>query len=702
MINLRNVNFDYPLEGGTFRALQDVNLRVERGEFVAIIGSSGSGKTTLMNIMGLLATPTSGEVEIGGLQVSALDADGLAATRNQKLAFIFQHFNLLPRLTVLENVLLPAQYIEDGRPTSPKHWEQRALTLLKTFGLEGQEEKTPALLSGGQKQRVAICRALLLNPDVLLADEPTGALDSVNTALVLDLLQQMNREGRTILVITHDHQVASRATRVVRIHDGRIVSDTTNPHPRTDTAEQRSEQTKNQSKQQAATEEKGLLQSAKDVSLLPNNPYGPVSHLFRFTAVRQAFANLGVNPVRSMLTVFGLSIGMSAIIIMLTLTSEARAAFQRFFDTNGGKSAFISSDSREAERLGTGRWQGLNRDVDVPALNRYFSRYGRIDPATEVNGCQFRSRFRTSSGSAKGTDTLSQFRESEMVLQSGRFFSPSEVFEPPVAKVAILGQSAASKLFPALSEEAIANPNYPVGETVSIRGGCPLDLTLTVVGVLEEQDTAFDDSLNESIWVPSRTLRAGGLSAYTRALVAIPHDNVSPTWFAENIKSYLRASTGDRHPFRAFVPEQQIARVNQMLSVLGALTIVVGSICTIIGGIGVMNIMLVNIAERIREIGIRKALGAKGFRIRNQFLMESTVLCLVAGFLGVAVGVLVSNLAMAAAAYGFPRYVEAGVYWNQTAVVLALVSSVAAGFGFGLLPARRASAMDVVEALRQE
>jgi ABC-type lipoprotein export system ATPase subunit len=548
MINLRNVVFDYPLQGGTFRALNGVNLRIERGDFVAIIGASGSGKTTLMNIIGLMATPTSGDMEIDGVSAGTLDADALAAARNQKLGFIFQHFNLLPRLTVLENVLLPAQYIEDGKAVaktsfkkpSSAHWEERALTLLKTFGLEGQEDKTPALLSGGQKQRVAICRALLLDPDVLLADEPTGALDSANTSRVLDLLEAMNREGRTIIVITHDVQVASRAKRVVKIHDGQIREDTR----KTETASQKaSEKAQNPPLLWEETEPK---HSASAIKSSCQVTVGSVlAPWFPLTAVRQAFSNLGVNPVRSLLTVFGLSIGMSAIIIMLTLTSEARQAFQRFFDTKGGKSAWISADWRESERLGKGYWRGLHRDVEAPLLNRYFSRYGRIDPMTEVSDCQFRSRFRTASGEAKGIEDLGQFSESEMKLAKGRYFSPSEVMESPVSKVVVLGKAAADSLFPSLSEEAVANPRYPVGETVTIRGGCSLNLTLTVVGVLQEQDTVFDNAINAALWVPTRTLRAGGLSPYTRSVMAIPHPGVSPTWFAENVKVTTRPNSSD-------------------------------------------------------------------------------------------------------------------------------------------------------------
>lgn len=691
MIKLRNVSFEYQLQGATFRALEDVSLNIEPGDFVAIIGASGSGKTTLMNVIGLMATPTSGEVELGGARTAGLSPDELATMRNRKLGFIFQHFNLLARLSVLENILLPAQYVEGGGP-SQAAIAKRAQALIHTLGLAGQEDKAPALLSGGQKQRVAIARALLLEPDVLLADEPTGALDSVNTARVLDILDALNARGKTIVVITHDARVAARAKRIVRIHDGRIVGDERN------TAVVAAKAAADMATSTGTARVDIPFESHGDGDTARTFPFVP-----RFVALRQAIAGIAANPVRAALTVFGLSIGVSSIIIMLTLTEEARGAFKKFFDTAGGKAAYISFDGREAERLGGPRWQGLLRDSEFPALNRFFSRYGRIDPRAEVSGCQFRSGFRTTNaGNVNGIGALAQFGESEMKLAQGRFFTPSEIVgENGASKVAILGKAAAENLFPSSARDE-TNPSYPLGERLTVRGGCQLDMNLVVVGVLEEQDSSFDDSINASLWAPTVTLRNGGLSARTRSLSAIPNEGVSARWFADSIMSYLSVRTDNRFPFRSYVPEQQIARVNMMLGVLGGLTVVVGGLCTLIGGIGVMNIMLVNIAERVREIGIRKAVGAQGHRIRNQFIVESTLLCLASGLVGIVTGLVAANLVMNVAATFVPKYLEAHFVWSTLAVTVALVSSIAAGFGFGLMPARRAAAMDVVEALRQD
>jgi macrolide transport system ATP-binding/permease protein len=697
MINLRNVTFEYGLQGSGVRALDNVTLNIAQGEFVAIVGASGSGKTTLMNVIGLMATPTSGEVAIAGVDATSLSADELAAVRNKKLGFIFQHFNLLARLSVLENVMLPAHYVE-GPSASIGNYEQRALSLLAEFGLENHVGKAPALLSGGQKQRVAICRSLVLDPDVLLADEPTGALDSVNSAHVLDLLENLNTRGRTIVVITHDAKVAARAK---SISDGQIISDVRNPEGKSKekiqstTGFDRPEDVWPKTSQPAYLSEVHLQDSVDKRKFFY---FAETS----FIAIKQAFANMSTHPVRSLLTVFGLAIGVSAIIFMLTLTSELRSAFKRFFDTKGGNSAWISVDGRESDRLGIARWQGLHIDSELPALTQFFAHYGQINPETGVESCQLRSRYQTGSGEIKGIDALSQFGDAEMKLAKGRFFKPSEVSESAISKVVILGKSAAESLFPFNTEAAAANEKYPIGEILSVEGDCPVALTLTVVGVLQEQDATFQNSLNASVWVPTRSLRSGGLSPYARRFVAVPNPGVSPIWLADSVKSYLTVLAQNKFPFRAMVPEKQIANINLMLSILGGLTVVVGGLCTLIGGIGVMNIMLVNIAERLREIGIRKAVGAKGFRIRNQFLVESTVLCSAAGIFGIAVGVLVSNLIMNVAAHFVPRYLDTKFVFDPLAVTIAIVSSVAAGFGFGLLPAKRAAAMDVVEALRQE
>jgi macrolide transport system ATP-binding/permease protein len=690
MINLRNVNHSY----GNVKALDDVTLHIAKGEFVAIVGTSGSGKTTLMNLLGLLATPQSGQLEIFGQSVEGLTEDDLARLRNVHIGFVFQHFHLLPKLTVLENALLPSRYLEGSQSLAPRQaWETKAIELLTALGLKEHLYKRPQRLSGGQKQRVAIARALLLSPDILLADEPTGALDSKTTKVILEELSHRHRQGTTVLLITHDPKVAAQAHRIIHLKDGRIVKD-----------EVKNQELSGSQQFQGSKESQNFLS--------PNQSNKTEKHLqspvFSFAWLRElghALSQLFVHPTRTFFTLLGLSIGVSSLIIMLTLTTEATAAFRRFFDTKGGRTARLSYDWNQAERTGAPQWQGLHRERDLPVLNSFFASYGRIDPRTEESDCQMQSAYRAATGDVTGVDSLAQFGEAGAQKKQGRLFTPQEI-NPAQGerelRPVILGSAASQKLFPPGTEGALSNEQYPLGELLTLRGGCPLNLTVKVVGVLEDLDTTFDNSINEGVWIPTATLRKAGSRAFVRSLVAVPHEGIDPTWFSDSLRNYLRIQTQDKFPFRTFVPQQQIQRIEMMLTVLKGLTLVLGSLCVLIGGIGVMNIMLVNIAERVREIGIRKAIGARPAHIKKQFLIESSVLCMLSGLFGVALGTIICNVVYQTASHFLPKYFESQFVWNQSAVLLALGVSVASGFGFGLLPARRASTFDVVESLRQE
>ena len=221
MIQLRDITKSYERPGeGVLKVLNEIDFKVEKGEFVAIVGPSGSGKSTLMNILGLLDTPDSGDYELVGSRVSSLSAKELARTRNSTIGFVFQQFHLLPRTTAAENVELPLVYSDGDK--SGGDTRKKAIDALCRVGLEDRLTHYPSELSGGQQQRVAIARALVNDPDVILADEPTGNLDQESGRQVMELFRDLNNNGSTILFITHDQQLASQASRVVRIDDGRL------------------------------------------------------------------------------------------------------------------------------------------------------------------------------------------------------------------------------------------------------------------------------------------------------------------------------------------------------------------------------------------------------------------------------------------------------------------------------------------------
>ncbi len=223
MIKLQHVYKEYPLDGESFLALQDVSLEIKKGEYTAILGPSGSGKSTIMHIMGLLDLPTKGKVLIDGHDVSTYSDNQLSLARNEFIGFVFQQFNLINKLNVLENILLPTIYAKKPLPFEPR---ERALHLIKDFGLESKVRSFPNKLSGGQQQRVAIARALIMNPKLVLADEPTGNLDSKTGDAIMDLMEKLNKEDKvTVVVITHEKDIADRTKRKIQIRDGQIVKE---------------------------------------------------------------------------------------------------------------------------------------------------------------------------------------------------------------------------------------------------------------------------------------------------------------------------------------------------------------------------------------------------------------------------------------------------------------------------------------------
>jgi macrolide transport system ATP-binding/permease protein len=682
-LEFKNLCYDYTSTEVKFRALHNLDLRVEQGEFVAILGASGSGKSTLMNLMGLMAQPTDGKMFLNGVDISELSDDQLAQARSAHLGFVFQQFFLLARLTALENVELAFQYTANPSTQST----QISKLALEKVHLTAFEDRHPSHLSGGQKQRVAIARALVLNPTLLLADEPTGALDSKSSANILNLFSELNAEGKTIIVITHDPKVAQCARRIIELKDGRIVRDEA----------KNSELTQAQFPKMLAS-----AQSDEKSSLSNQNSLNRVANFFKLAATQFVglIQQLALTPVRSSLTLLGLAIGVCSIVIMITLTSELKIIFRKFFDTQGGRNGYIKYDWRTADRIGASRWRGIHRHNELPQLNMAFAKFGRIDAITEEEGCQTLSAFGTSSGQISGINTTEQFSESAMSPQKGRFFTPQELQDLQNEKVAILGTDAAQTLFP--NKYAAESKDYPIGEVIKIGGNCDLNASVKVIGVANELDSLFDRSINATIWIPTSTMLNGGLSPYSRELSVVPNNETEPEWLTESVKNYLRIKTANQFPLRTSVPEQQIGKINVMLGILGGLTLLVGSLCTIIGGVGVMNIMLVSITERIREIGIRRALGAKKIQIRNQFLSESVFLCLIGGTLGILSGLAISNIAIGVASHFFPKLVEDHFLISPVAVFAAFFSSFVCGIVFGMMPSQRAANMDVVESLRQE
>jgi macrolide transport system ATP-binding/permease protein len=696
LLSLKNVDFEYEVKGGLpFLALKEVSFDIRAGDYVAVVGTSGSGKTTLMNLLGLMATPTRGIVEFEGHDVSKLEKDDAARTRNRKIGFVFQSFHLLQRLTTLENVMLPSLYGEYC-----DNAEERATELLNQLGIADQSEKVPNTLSGGQRQRSAIARALFSKPSLLLADEPTGALDSKTTESVLSLLDELNKLGHTLIIITHNPDVAARAARILRITDGRIVAD---------------EYVRNLPKQNNAADTKRDYEQDDGVnygvSLFRTGMFAPLFLRLRKAArTAKQYAEVTgdsilTNRLRSLLTISGLAVGIIAIILMMTLSKESEKAFLRFADSVGATKSYVMFDGREAERLGARRWRGLHVELDFPPMQKLFTRFGTIEPATShAVTCKEGSAAASSQEKAISQVTLSTLRTREafasasLKVAKGREFTVEEYSNSSFSPVVLLGSKAVEKHFPRSSDIGYSQrTDYPLGATVS---GC--GMVMTVVGILDEIDSDFGADLNENVYIPLKTAISRGFNPYAKGFQLTPKPGVQASEFASAFTNYLKVYTNNKYPFRFFSAEQQIERLQMMMSILSITTLIIGGLCIIIGGIGVMNIMLVSITERVKEIGIRKAVGARRAHILNQFLGESVIFCLLSGILGVLVGVALSNGIIYSVSRLVPKYISFSFNIDSVAVLWALGTSVVTGILFGVAPARKASDLDVVEALRSD
>lgn len=622
------------------RALDDVTLKIWPGEFIAIIGQSGSGKSTLMNVLGCLDRPSSGTYSVMGRDVSRFDPDDLAALRRATFGFIFQRYNLLGSASAEENVEIPALYAGEHKSERMA----RARQLLADLGLGDRIDHRPSQLSGGQQQRVAIARALMNNPQVILADEPTGALDSRSGEEVMALLAELHRLGHTILLITHDSQVASHAERVISISDGRVIDDT-------------------------------MPVSVKQTHPAYSfDPKGKASFLADIgEAVKTALRALRVNLFRTALTLLGIVIGVAAVVTMLAVGegSQQQVLDQiRAMGTNllsirpgapglRGSSDVVSLTPDDAEAI-----QELqNVEVALAERNaRLTVRFGNIDYATSIQGV----------GAA-----LPRVRD--WPVDSGDFFNERDIRR--YAPVVALGQTVAQILFP--------DDTDPLGRYILI-GNIPFE----VIGVMSPKGaSAYGGDQDDTVFVPITTglIRLFGQNYLNGITVRVSDVSVIEET-QEAIADLLRA----RHLAEDFRIRNMASILETATATQSTLTTLLGTVAAIsllVGGIGVMNIMLVSVTERTREIGIRMAVGARRRDILLQFNTEAAVVCTLGGILGVLLG------------YGAGKAVEifeVAVVFSPMPAIMAFSCAFGTGILFGFLPARKAAMLDPVVALAAE
>ncbi|RVQ59723.1 MacB family efflux pump subunit [Sinorhizobium meliloti] len=641
LISLQDVSKTYFNGDIAVEVLHHISLDIEAGEFVAIIGQSGSGKSTLMNILGCLDQPTSGSYFIEGENVSGFDSDELAALRRRTFGFIFQSYNLIPTASARENVEVPAVYA--GVSARDRH--DRAEALLQSLKLGERIDHRPNQLSGGQQQRVSVARALMNGGRVILADEPTGALDSQSGDEVMRLLRDMNENGHTVIVITHSREVAAQADRLIEISDGHIVADRSK---------------KRRSNRDAAV---GLAQRTRE-------GFAAIADVSE--AVKMALRALRANLFRTILTLLGIVIGVGSVVAMLAIGTGAqnsvldrissmgsdllvvRPSMANFRGSAGGTNVtLVPADADAITEL-------ANVAFAVPEMTSTVTlRRGNIDYQTTANG------------------TVPQFTEAKSwKIGRGEFINRNDM--ETYAPVAVLGETVVKTLFPEGSD--------PIGQYVLVN-----KIPFQVIGVMSGMGaSAGGNDQDDVVLVP---LTTGSMRLFGQRNIRTITVKVQDASAIDLTQERIQALLDERHrkddtqiTNMSSVREAFTETSNTMKFFLGS----VAAISLLVGGIGVMNIMLVSVSERTREIGVRMATGARERDILVQFIVEALVVSAIGGAIGVVAGL---STGYAAKAFGMP------VSFTPGPVALAFACAFLTGLLFGYLPARNASRLQPAVAL---
>jgi len=694
IIKLEHIARTYHVGDVDVHALRDVSLKINAGEFVAIMGASGSGKSTLMAVLGCLDRPTGGRYFFEGVDVAGLSEPNRARLRSERFGFVFQSFNLLARTSALENVALPLFYAASG-PASANSRTERARSALGLLGLSERERNTPGQLSGGQQQRVAIARALINSPGLLLADEPTGNLDTRTSHEIMETLTKLNREqGVTIVVVTHEADIAAYADRILTMRDGEIVADTRNSKPA-----------------------KSAQPTGKAVSFLrPPRAAAALARTHSFWAfglmiMAAAVQALRRNMMRSALTMLGVFIGVAALIAMVAVGQGANEAVRKQIESLGTNLVVVLPGATTSGGLrgGFGSASTLTT-ADAQAIHRESSAVGEVSYLIRQSGqVQYGNQNWTTGiqGVSPNYPPMTNWR-----IKIGHLISPED--DASAALVAVIGQTVATQLFGASQN--------PIGALIQVKS-----VPMRVIGVLESKgQTPYGTDQDDLIMIPFSTAERKVLGTAAPSQQQVPFWNYPSPPNPYNLQAHLagyvnsiyvqavnqvdvhlaiaqitrilerrhRIRPGDVDDFNVRNLSQIAETAESSSRIMALLLAAVASISLVVGGIGIMNILLVSVTERTREIGLRMAIGARRVHVLLQFLAEAVFLSVTGGIAGIVMGVVFSAIIAVAAGWSTPI--------SAAAVAGGFLFSAAVGIFFGYYPARKAAHLDPIEALRYE
>jgi macrolide transport system ATP-binding/permease protein len=775
LIRLENIVKTYHVGEVDVPVLKGVSFSIQRGELVALMGASGSGKSTLMNILGCLDRPTSGRYWFDGEEVGDLAPNERALVRTAKLGFVFQSFNLLSRTTALENVLMPLDYSPMPHSSATAH--ERAHRLLDRVGLSDRLDHIPSQMSGGQQQRVAIARALINEPALLLADEPTGNLDSHTSVEILEMFQELNAAGITIILVTHDAKVASYAHRTIHVSDGLVLDENgqslsqppdSGPHPhlargRTvgprlihgDSSpgdEKQGWQTREEltsaggavsTMQTRRLQRRSVAKSATSEPAIetekPSIRPGVVSLLP--TTLRTAINALRRNKMRAALTTLGVVIGVAAVIAMVEISQGSRTALLRTMSSLGANNLIVQSGAAASGGISWG--QGSSKTLtpqDAEELVRQCSGVFEVAPMVGTSGQVVRGNKNWIPMNIYGTTPSYLAVRDWENMDEGEMFTDQDV--RGAVRVCVIGRTLARELFegesPVGQSIRVKNVSLRVLGVLGPKGASMMGMdqddvvlapwttvkyrisgmgasaaatagTTTGAGATSTTGTAEINSLNKLYPgtttfypVPSATQLANTpqpvrfTNVDTIQVKAVSAEQIKPAiaQMTELLRERHRIGEGEADDFSIRDMSEFIKMMTSTSQMMGVLLLIVALISLAVGGVGIMNIMLVSVTERTREIGLRMAVGARSHHIMRQFLIEAVVLCLFGGAIGIALGRVASTLV-----WYFMRWpVQASI----PAIIAAFGVSATIGIGFGFYPAWKASRLDPIEALRYE